>query len=76
MNTLNLEKFSLTFYLIATNNKDRVRTTVYIERIYKEILDREGVPLSDLINHLLEIWLRQTGKLDVAQYLAKSSDQL
>ncbi len=74
MNALDLDKFSLTFYLIATNKKDRVRTTIYIERIYKEILDKEGVPLSDLINHLLEIWLRQTGKLDVARYLAKSSD--
>jgi ribosomal protein L20 len=74
MNALDLNKFSLTFYLIATNKKDRVKTTVWIERIYKEILDKEGIPYSDLINHLLEIWLRQTGRLQVEQYLAKSSD--
>ncbi|WP_456328941.1 hypothetical protein [Archaeoglobus sp.] len=69
MNTLDLEKFSLTYYLIATNKKDRVKTTIWIERIYKEILEKEGVVLSDLINHLLEVWLRQTGKLDVGRYL-------
>jgi ribosomal protein L20 len=74
MNALDLDKFSLTFYLIATNKKDRVKTTVWIERIYKEILDKEGIPYSDLINHLLEIWLRQTGRLQVEQYLAKSDD--
>ncbi len=74
MKGLDLEKFSLTFYLIATNKNDRVRTTVYIERIYKEILDKEGVPLSDIINHLIEIWLRQTEKLDVAAILAKQQN--
>ena len=65
------EKLSLTFYLMATGKKKRVKTTVWIEEIYKELLKEEQKTLSDLINYLLELYLRETGKLDVKEYLEK-----
>lgn len=56
------DKLSLTFYLAATGQKNRKKTTVYIENIYLEKLRSLGIMdnkfLSDIFNYLLEIFLK------------------
>lgn len=57
------EKFSLTFYLMASGRKRRRKTSVWIEEIYLKKLKGDGVCVSDVVNFLLEQFLRKTGKL-------------
>lgn len=63
------ENLSLTFYLMASGKKDRVKTTVWIERIYLDILKDEGICISDTVNFLLEQYLKQRGKLNVKEVI-------
>lgn len=58
------ENISLTFYLMASGKKNRVKTSVWIERIYLDRLKEDGACISDIVNFLLEQYLRQKGKLD------------
>ncbi|AIY91116.1 hypothetical protein [Geoglobus acetivorans] len=63
------ENLSLTFYLMASGKKNRKQTSVWIEKIYLDKLKEDGVCLSDLVNFLLEQYLRQKGKLDVKEII-------
>ncbi|MFP3945730.1 MAG: hypothetical protein ACLFVI_02385 [Archaeoglobaceae archaeon] len=63
------DDMSLTFYLTATRNSDRLKKTVWIESIYYDILKEKNFIISDLINYLLEIYLKDMGYLDVEQHI-------
>ncbi len=63
------DDMSLTFYLTATRNSKRLKKTVWMESIYYDILKEKNIIISDLINYLLERYLRDIGYLDVHQHL-------
>jgi hypothetical protein len=63
------EDVNLTFYLIATGRANRLKKTVYIESVYYDILKERNIIISDLVNYLLEKYLREVGYLDIKQYL-------
>jgi len=60
---------SLTFYLMATGKRDRIQRSVWIERIYYDILKKQNINISDLINYLLEFYLKEIGYLDIKEYI-------
>ena len=63
------ENISLTFYLMASGKKNRVKTSVWIEKIYLDRIKEDGACISDIVNFLLEQYLRQKGKLDVKEII-------
>ncbi len=68
------EKISLTFYLMATGKKKRRKMTIWIEEIYyKKLKEDKQVIISDVVNYLLEMYLRATGKLDVMEIIKELS---
>jgi len=73
---LDEDKISLTYFLMASGRKDRVKTTIWLERIYKEKLKDEQMHLSDLINFLIEKYLREKGKLNVMEEIEKVKEEL
>lgn len=63
------DDMSLTFYLTATRNSNRLKKTVWMESIYYDILKEKNIIISDLINYLLERYFKDMGYLDVQQHL-------
>ncbi|MFP3908298.1 MAG: hypothetical protein ACLFVI_07400 [Archaeoglobaceae archaeon] len=60
---------SFTYFLMATGKSNRLKKTVRIESIYYDIMRKEGMNASELVNYLLEKHLREVGWLDVEQFL-------
>ncbi|MFP4558658.1 MAG: hypothetical protein ACOC5L_04580 [Halobacteriota archaeon] len=60
---------SFTYFLMATGKSNRLKKTVRIESIYYDIMRKEGMNASELVNYLLEKHLREIGWLDVEQFL-------
>lgn len=60
---------SLTYFLTVTGRSHRLKKTVRIESIYYDIMRRESINASELVNYLLEKHLREIGWLDVEQFL-------
>lgn len=66
-----LDKISLTHYLKITGRWNRIKTSLWLEKIYKDILDEHGFRYSDLVNELIEVFLRELGYLDITDYIKK-----
>ncbi len=63
------DDISLTFYLTATRKSKRLKKTVWIESIYYNILKEKNIIISDLVNYLLEKYLREMNYLDAEEHL-------
>jgi len=58
---------SYTFYLMATGNKNRRKTTVYIEEEFLNLLRKYGYNINTLINYLIEQFLKMEGKFTIPE---------
>ncbi|MFO7966265.1 MAG: hypothetical protein R6U44_01530 [Archaeoglobaceae archaeon] len=64
-----IRKLSLTKLLQYSGKWNRKKSSIYIEKVYLDILDQWKIKKSDLINDLLEIYLREMGLLDLRDHL-------
>ncbi|MFP3909636.1 MAG: hypothetical protein ACLFVX_07220 [Archaeoglobaceae archaeon] len=62
------DNMNLTYYLVATRKSERLKKTVWIERIYYDILKERNLIISDLINYLLEKYFKEMNYLDVKKH--------
>ena len=64
-----LDKISLTHYLKITGKWRRRKFSTYLESIYLDKLKENHIRISDLLNELVERWLREHGLLDITEYI-------
>ncbi|RLI78468.1 hypothetical protein DRP05_07090 [Archaeoglobales archaeon] len=71
-NNVEDSNFSLVFWRMATNKKKRVRKTVYIEEDLLNVLG--DCCLSDVLNYVLEDYLKRLGLLNNSKIVELFSD--
>jgi len=66
-----LNKISLTHYLKITGKWKRKKVTIWLETVFHEKLIENNIRISDLINQLVEDYLKEMDLLNVEDFIEK-----